>query len=320
MTRWMEQGGIARVLPVLMLVAVAPAMLVLWQIAAQGPGEALQAGLASGAGAPGLRALALMAFAVAVGVGLATALAWRLVGRPLRDLADAATAAAPGTAERAVPQGPMFREAEALAAAIARLDSDRRAHETALGAAEAELQAVEQRLAESAEHDGLTGLANRRALDAALEAAWRRAAREAVPVGLLILGIDHFRSFNERYGAVEGDACLMRVAGVIAELTLRPYDLAARLGGDTFGVLLPDSDTVGAAAVGERIRAALHRMLLLHEGSPVGFVTVSVGAASFVPVGFADPRVLLSAADRALAAAKAAGRDRVAASGLARAA
>lgn len=307
MTRWMEQGGVARVLPALMLVAVAPAMLVLWPIAAL-PTQP----------APG--ALLLMAGAVAVGVGLATALGWRLVGRPLRDLADAATAAARGSAELAEPQGPMLREAEALAAAIARLDSERRAHEAALAAAEAELQAVEQRLSEVAEQDGLTGLANRRALDAALEAAWSRAAREASPVGLLVLGIDHFRSFNERYGAVEGDACLMRLAGVIAALTLRPYDLAARLGGDTFGVLLPDSDTVGAAAVGERIRAALHRMLLLHEGSPVGFVTVSVGAASFVPAGLADPRVLLSAADRALAAAKAAGRDRVAASGLARAA
>jgi diguanylate cyclase (GGDEF)-like protein len=307
MMRWMEQGGIARVLPVLMLVAVAPAMLVLWRVAAL-PTE------------PVAGALLLMAAAVAVGVGLATALAWHLVGRPLRELADAATAAAPGSAERVMPPGPMFREAEALAAAIARLDSERRAHESALGAAEAELQAVEQRLSEIAEHDSLTGLANRRALDAALEAAWRRAAREAAPVGLLILGIDHFRAFNERYGTVEGDACLMRVAGVIAALALRPYDLAARLGGDTFGVLLPDSDTVGAAAVGERIRAALHRMLLLHEGSPIGFVTVSVGAASFVPAGFADPRVLLSAADRALAAAKTAGRDCVAASGLARAA
>lgn len=265
-------------------------------------------------------ALALMALAGAAGIGVAAALARALVGRPLLALAAAAEAVREGAALPALPPRPMVGELETLKRAFARMAGEIRAREAALAEANAELAAMNIELAELAERDALTGLANRRAFDAALAAAWSRGRREASPVGLLILDLDHFKQFNDRYGHLEGDACLMRVAAALAALNLRPYDLVARLGGEEFAVLLPDSDVAGAVAVGERIRAALHRMLLLHEDSPHGIVTASIGAASIVPIGPIDPRVLLAAADRALYAAKAGGRDRVGAAGYAAAA
>lgn len=267
-----------------------------------------------------LRALALMALTGVIGVGVAAALARGLVGRPVLLLAEAAEAVRDGAPLPALPVRTLFGEFETLKVAFARMAGEIRSRETALADANAELQAASTQLAELAERDALTGLANRRAFDAALAAAWSRGRREAAPVGLLILDLDHFKQFNDRYGHLEGDACLMRVAATLAALALRPYDLAARLGGEEFALLLPDVDPSGAIAVGERMRAALHAMMLLHEGSPHGIVTASIGAASIVPVGPIDPRVLLAAADRALCAAKRAGRDRVSAGGYAAAA
>lgn len=265
-------------------------------------------------------ALALIALAGAAGVGIAVALARTLVGRPLLALVDAADAVRRGIAQPALPARAMFGEFEMLKLAFARMATAIAHRETALEAANAELENANRLLVDLVERDALTGLANRRAFDAALDAAWKRGLREAAPVAVLIIDLDHFKQFNDRYGHLEGDACLMRVAGLLMAMQLRPYDLAARLGGEEFAVLLPDSDVPGAVAVGERIRAALHDMMLLHEGSPHGFVTASIGAASMVPLGLAEPRVLLAAADRALYAAKAAGRDRVSAGGWAEAA
>ncbi len=265
-------------------------------------------------------ALALIALAGAAGVGIAAALARTLVGRPLLVLAEAADAVRRGVVQPSLPERAMSGEFEMLKLAFARMATELARRETALEAANAELENANLLLVDLVERDALTGLANRRAFDAALEAAWSRGLREAAPVAVLIIDLDHFTQFNDRYGHREGDACLMRVAALLTAMQLRPYDLAARLGGEEFAVLLPDSDVPGAVAVGERIRAALHEMMLLHEGSPYGFVTASIGAASMVPLGPAEPRVLLAAADRALAAAKAAGRDRVSAGGWAAAA
>lgn len=265
-------------------------------------------------------ALGLIALAGAAGIGIAAALARTLVGRPLLALAEAADAARRGVPPPVLPTGAMVGEFEMLKLALARMATAIARRETALEAANAELDNANRLLVDLVERDALTGLANRRAFDAALDAAWSRGLREAVPVAVLIIDLDHFRQFNDRYGHLEGDACLMRVAGLLTAMQLRPYDLAARLGGEKFAVLLPDNDVPGAVAVGERIREAMHQMMLLHEGSPYGFVTASIGAASMVPLGPAEPRVLLAAADRALAAAKAAGRNRVSAGGWAAAA
>lgn len=265
-------------------------------------------------------ALGLIALAAVAGIGIATALARTLVGRPLLALAEAADAVRRGVAQPSLPARAMVGEFETLKLAFVRMATEAARRETALEAVNAELENVNRLLVDLVERDALTGLANRRAFDAALDAAWSRGLREAVPVAVLIIDLDHFKQFNDRYGHLEGDACLMRVAGLLTAMQLRPYDLAARLGGETFAVLLPDNDVPGAVAVGERIRTALHEVMLLHEGSPHGFVTASIGAASMVPLAPAEPRVLLAAADRALAAAKAAGRNRVSAGGWAAAA
>lgn len=259
--------------------------------------------------------LVLALLTAALGIAAAMAVARRVIGRPMLALADAARAMASGTPPPPLPTGAWYGEFETLRQAFRRMTSEIARRQEALEASNSELEAANRLLIDLAERDSLTGIANRRAFDVALEAAWKRGLREAVPVAVLIIDLDHFKQFNDRYGHLEGDACLMRVARLLTSMQLRPYDLAARLGGEEFAVLLPDSDVPGAVAVGERIRAALHDMMLLHEGSPHGFVTASIGAASMVPLGPAEPRVLLAAADRALYAAKAAGRDRVSAEG-----
>ncbi len=259
--------------------------------------------------------LILTVLTAAFGIAAAMAVARRMIGRPVLALADAAGAVAAGVSPRPLPTVPWYGEFEILKQAFMRMTTEISRRQTALEVTNCELEAANRLLIDLAERDSLTGLANRRAFDAALDAAWKRGLREAMPVGLLIIDLDHFKQFNDLYGHLEGDACLTRLAKCLIGLPLRPYDLAARLGGEEFAVLLPDADLPGAVAVGERIRAALHDMMLLHEGSPLGFVTASIGAASMVPLGPAEPRVLLAAADRALYAAKAAGRDRVSAEG-----
>ncbi|WP_337875274.1 diguanylate cyclase domain-containing protein [Elioraea sp.] len=266
-----------------------------------------------------LVALGLMAVAAAAGLGLALAVARARIGRPLLALAGAAEALRDGVPPP-LADLPTVGEIVTLRRAFAQMADEIARREKRLAEANRELAAMNEELSRLAERDALTGLANRRAFDAALAAAWNRARREGLPVALLILDIDHFKQFNDRYGHLEGDACLTRVAAALAGLKLRPYDLVARLGGEEFAVLLPDIDLAGAVAVGERIRAALHDLMLLHEGSPYGIVTASIGAASLVPIGPAEPRVLLAAADRALYAAKRGGRDQVSAAGYAAAA
>ncbi|GIX10138.1 diguanylate cyclase domain-containing protein [Elioraea sp.] len=264
--------------------------------------------------------LGLMLAAAAAGLGGALAVARARLGRPLLALVGAAEAVRDGRPPPPLAELPTVGEIATLRRAFAQMVGEIARREARLAEANRELAAMNEELARLAERDPLTGLANRRAFDAALAAAWNRGRREGLPVGLLILDIDHFKQFNDRYGHLEGDACLARVAATLAGLKLRPYDLVARLGGEEFAVLLPDIDLVGAIAVGERIRAALHELMLLHEGSPHGIVTASIGAASLVPVGPADPRMLLAAADRALYAAKRGGRDQVSAAGYAAAA
>ena len=267
-----------------------------------------------------LIALGLIATAAAAGVGAALWVAQARIGRPLLALAEAAKALRDGEVPPPLADRPAVREIALLAQAFTGMAAEITRRQTALEAAKHELEAANRHLSELAERDPLTGLANRRAFDRALEASWKRAQRQALPLGLLIIDIDHFKQFNDRYGHLEGDACLIRVARQLASIALRPHDVVARLGGEEFAVLLPDTDLPGAVALGERIRARLHALMLLHEGSPHGIVTASIGAASIVPLDVSEPRVLLAAADRAVYAAKASGRDRVAAEGLAEAA
>ena len=173
---------------------------------------------------------------------------------------------------------------------------------------------MEGRLATLAIEDGLTGLANRRRFDERLEEEWTRACRERTSLGLLLIDIDHFKTYNDEYGHPAGDACLRAVAAILAAEAQRTTDLAARYGGEEFAMLLPNTDAAGCARIGERIFRAIREAGLVHAlNLPSGMVTASLGGAICQPAieRSAGCASLVEAADRALYAAKDGGRDRL---------
>ncbi len=164
--------------------------------------------------------------------------------------------------------------------------------------------------------DPLTGIANRRHFDACLEREWQRAMRNAKPLSLLVIDVDHFKLYNDVLGHAAGDQCLQAVASALQAHALRSTDLAARYGGEEFVLLLPDTPHADAARLAETIRADVERLRIPNPRSTTSdFVTVSVGAATIVPTNFDDLRSLFLAADRAMYDAKAAGRNGVLAVG-----
>ncbi len=176
-------------------------------------------------------------------------------------------------------------------------------------------EALEQRNTELKELsllDGLTGIANRRNLDAFLDKEWRRAQRKESSLALIMLDIDQFKNYNDTYGHQEGDACLQRIAQAIKEAGRRVSDLAARFGGEEFAVVLPDTDQVGAAALAEVLRRNIENLDILHEASSVSsVVTASFGVAAIVPTRRSSIAEFIAAADQALYQAKREGRNRV---------
>jgi diguanylate cyclase (GGDEF)-like protein len=155
--------------------------------------------------------------------------------------------------------------------------------------------------------DGLTGIANRRQFDRQLEKEWRRAARQEVPLSVLMIDIDHFKRFNDRYGHEAGDDCLRLVACTISGILKRPGDLVARYGGEEFAVILPDTDEKGACLVAEAIRLAVEALNLTCSSS----VTISLGVTGDIPRRQGNLQDWINAADRALYRAKKAGRNQV---------
>ena len=166
-----------------------------------------------------------------------------------------------------------------------------------------------RRLEELSTHDGLTGLPNRRLFERRLARATARADRFAHPTSVLALDIDHFKNFNDRCGHPAGDAALKAVAAVLVE-SLREVDTAARVGGEEFWVLLPQTDAAGAAGVAEKLRRRIASLDVEGAGGqPLGHLSVSIGVAQRETDEGAHP--LLARADKALYVAKHAGRDRV---------
>lgn len=160
--------------------------------------------------------------------------------------------------------------------------------------------------------DALTRLANRRRFDAVWLDEWQRALRQATPLAVIMLDVDHFKAYNDHYGHQQGDECLRRVGEVLLTTVRRAGELVARYGGEEFVVVLPGTGVIHAMAVAESIRANIQAAGIAHAHSGVAaVVTVSLGVAVGIPTQGDAPDALVHAADAALYRAKDQGRNRV---------
>jgi diguanylate cyclase (GGDEF)-like protein len=177
----------------------------------------------------------------------------------------------------------------------------------------AELLEAHRALEQQALSDGLTGLANRRYFDTALQQELKRAERSGQPLSLIMLDIDFFKGYNDRYGHPAGDYCLKQVAQALKRSLPRSGDLAARYGGEEMAAILPASDRQGAWVVAKRIQDQIRKLRLEHHSSPFGMVTVSGGIHTYLPGedGVLTTQALIEQADRALYEAKHNGRNRI---------
>ena len=162
---------------------------------------------------------------------------------------------------------------------------------------------------QQAERDSLTQLANRRCFDAMLEKEWRRGRRTGNPIALLMVDIDHFKRVNDTYGHRAGDQCLQTLAEILRKTARRPSDLAARYGGEEFGILLPDVSLTDATVMADMLCMHVREQLFEAGIGRALELTVSVGVAALVPSRNTRADLLVESADRALYAAKEAGRN-----------
>lgn len=165
-------------------------------------------------------------------------------------------------------------------------------------------------LMRSSARDGLTGVYNRSHFNDHFHLLFLQARRQGEPLSLLMVDVDHFKAYNDAFGHVKGDACLIAVANALTGVVRRPADLVARYGGEEFAIVLPNTGARGARLVAEEAREAVLRLNLPTRG-PAGRVSVSVGCATASPDEPTMPDALIEAADAALYRAKDAGRNRI---------
>ena len=175
---------------------------------------------------------------------------------------------------------------------------------------EEKLAMANRELIELTVTDPLTGLANRRKFDEVAEVEWSLARSDELPISLLYIDVDYFKKYNDYYGHQKGDACLARVSTTIRE-ALRPTDLAARIGGEEFAVILPRTSAKGSKLIAERIRTAIEALRMDHQESDHGLVSVSIGATTVLATNDMTFPELIQRADTALYRAKRNGRNRV---------
>jgi diguanylate cyclase (GGDEF)-like protein len=159
--------------------------------------------------------------------------------------------------------------------------------------------------------DGLTGIANRRMYDELAIREWRRCERMKKPLALVMIDVDHFKLFNDKYGHQVGDECLKAVAAQVGKAAPRATDLAARYGGEEFVLVLGETDTDGAKWIANRLRQQVSDLKIPHYATSSRHVTISCGVASIIPEAKFSLETLLKSADHALYQAKETGRDRV---------
>ncbi len=168
-------------------------------------------------------------------------------------------------------------------------------------------------LREIARTDGLTGIPNRRSYDEHLDTVWKRCARDMQEVSMLMIDIDHFKAFNDRYGHGAGDVCLRRVAQALSSVLHRSLEMLCRYGGEEFAAVLPSVGRDKALPLAEAMLKAVYDLGIPHDSSPAApVVTVSIGCASLLATPEGSPLDLARRADEALYAAKKEGRNRVA--------
>ncbi len=159
--------------------------------------------------------------------------------------------------------------------------------------------------------DGLTGVHNRRHFDQALAREWSRATRMATTLSVLLLDVDHFKRYNDRYGHPAGDTCLRQIAEALAYQVKRPADLLARYGGEEFACILPDTGFDGAMWFARQLGDRIRDLAIAHADSPTAdVVTISLGVCTAQAQPGKKPQDLLQAADAQLYQAKQQGRDR----------
>jgi diguanylate cyclase (GGDEF)-like protein/PAS domain S-box-containing protein len=172
---------------------------------------------------------------------------------------------------------------------------------------------VHEHLIEIATVDGLTGVSNRRMLNDFLTSEWSRSIRNSTPISLIMLDVDYFKSYNDTYGHLIGDECLITVAQAIKEGLTRSSDLLARFGGEEFAIVLPETNSEGAMHVAERIRGQVEMLAIphIHSKLPGGMITVSIGVSTLMGSIDTDGIQLIETADKALYASKRNGRNQV---------
>jgi diguanylate cyclase (GGDEF)-like protein len=165
-------------------------------------------------------------------------------------------------------------------------------------------------MGEMATRDGLTGLKNRGAFDDYFPRMWQQALRDHRSLALLLIDVDHFKAYNDRYGHQAGDKALRRVAQVVQGFARRPLDMAARYGGEEFVVSLFDLDADNVRDIAEQLRRSIHALNIMHEDSGTAlYVTASVGVSIVVPRQGRSPEGAVQLADEALYTAKRSGRN-----------
>jgi diguanylate cyclase (GGDEF)-like protein len=230
----------------------------------------------------------------------------QLVVRPIRALVRTATLFGRGDLHVRATNNSWLPEFKPLAVALDDMALK-------LAGREEELRIANEHLEELASLDGLTGLANRRGFDRQLELEWKRATEQHEPMALMMIDIDHFKLYNDRYGHVSGDTCLRSVGETLSLVMLENAVLVARYGGEEFALLLPGLDVTRVTSLAEEARRSIEDLCIAHAEAPCGYVTISIGVESIIPRHGQNTADLVEAADRALYAAKRCGRNRVAA-------
>jgi diguanylate cyclase (GGDEF)-like protein len=173
------------------------------------------------------------------------------------------------------------------------------------------LSRANQELSRISNLDAMTGLANRRGFDRRFDAMWLAAQATAQPIAVLMLDVDYFKRFNDRYGHQAGDACLREIAETLRAQVRGGDQLVARYGGEEFIAVLPAADLVDGIRAAERVRRAVEALAMRHEATPCQVVTISVGVAAAPATPDGSPKDIIESADSALYVAKRRGRNRV---------